>query len=64
MNSKSMYDGFRMVAIGVVVGCFLTTVAGYTVGAWLGLIVAVCLELGILVAIIKEMRDNNNREEE
>jgi len=60
MNEKSIHDWFSMVAIVLIVGCFLAAVAGYVVGAWLGLIVSACLALDILIAILEEMDDNNN----
>jgi integral membrane sensor domain MASE1 len=60
MNGKSMHDWFSMVAIVLIIGCFLAAMAGYAVGAWLGLIVSACLALDILVVILEEMRDNNN----
>jgi integral membrane sensor domain MASE1 len=60
MNGKSMHDWVSMVAIVVIVGCFLAAVTGYAVGAWLGLIVSAFLALDILVAILEEMNDNNN----
>ncbi len=60
MNDKSMHDWFSMVAVVLIIGCFLAAVAGYVSGAWLGLIVSACLALDILVAILEEMDDNNN----
>jgi len=60
MKNKSMHDWFSMAAAVLIVGCFLVAVAGYVVGAWLGLIVSACLALDILVAILEEMDDNNN----
>jgi integral membrane sensor domain MASE1 len=60
MNGKSMHDWVSMVAIVVIVGCFLAAVTGYAVGAWLGLIVSAFLALDILIAILEEADDNNN----
>jgi integral membrane sensor domain MASE1 len=60
MNGKSMHDWISMVAIVVIVGCFLAAVTGYAVGAWLGLIVSAFLALDILIAILEEADDNNN----
>ena len=60
MNEKSIHDWFSMAAVILIVGCFLAAVAGYVVGAWLGLMVSVCLALDILIAILEEMDDNNN----
>jgi integral membrane sensor domain MASE1 len=60
MNGKSMHDWISMVAIVLIVGCFLAAVTGYAVGAWLGLIVSAFLALDILIAILEEADDNNN----
>jgi len=60
MKNKSIHDWFSMAAVVVIVGCFLAAVAGYVVGAWLGLMVSVCLALDVLIAILEEMDDNNN----
>jgi len=60
MNGKSMHDWFSMAAIVLIIGCFLAAMAGYAVGAWLGLIVSAFLALDILIAILEEADDNNN----